>query len=191
MKLCEEQKAFIILVILVAIGIVAFVSGFFDLGGLISNLISDGVITCLGYLFLKQRATNIEKAKMIDAKKTFLEWFHFFPNKWSSLKELIKSGSIREPEINQPNTFADQIISSFEGVQAVGFKFHPRTKGKIKKIIEDLHRFGFDLRVRMRTLGGSPLDVNEAMKEFVERGEKIVNEIEKVSKDVEEALEIT
>ena len=190
MKLCAEQMAFITLIILVVICIVAFLSGFFNVGGFISNLISGGFITCFEYLFLKQRSINMEKDKMINAKKTFLEWFYFFPKKWSSYKELIESGNLREPEINQPNTIADQITSSFIGVQATGFKFTPKTKEKIETTIEDLHKFGFDLRTRMQLSTPTETRFFEVIEGFLRRGETITKSIEDLSEDLEKSLEI-
>jgi len=169
----------------IGIGVLCFIEG----------AISGAIIVFVVLKILSERLKKTQTKKdkrviMVEVKKTFRKWFYFFPSKWSIYKELIKSGSISKPEIEQPNTIADQLRFSFQDAQSVGFKFTLETKEKIEKIIDDLDKFGFDLRTRMKTLGRSPVSLNKTMSKFVERGEAIANAIKSESEDVESSLEV-
>lgn len=188
MKLCEKQKVTIFIAILLLIFWLAFVFRVIDWKALVATLVGDGSMSILVYWLLRKSASNIKEAKRIEAKEKFCEWFYFFEKKWSNYRKLIESRTIREPEINQPNTIADQMQLSFSSAKCEDFQFDPETEQKIQEIISGLHTFGFDLR---RTIQ-SPTSrhTTKAIKELVEKGEAITASIRAVSKAVEKTLAI-
>jgi hypothetical protein len=188
MKLCEKQKVTIFIAILLLIFWLAFVFRVIDWKALVATLVGDGSMSILVYWLLRKSASNIKEAKRIEAKEKFCEWFDFFAKKWSNYKGLIESGTVPEPEINQPNTIADQMQLSFSSVKCEGFLFDLETGQRIQEIISRIHAFGFDLRKTMQ----SPRNrrTAKAIKELIEKGEAITASIRAVSEAVEKSLAI-
>lgn len=184
----QRSVVFLTVMIIIAMGVYAY--GLLDLRDLVATLIGEGVVSFLVFLLLRERAMNIGQAKMIEARKAFRKWFYFFPSKWLRYEELIETVNIGKPEIEQPNTIADQLRFSFRDAQSVGFKFNSEVKETIEKIIDNLDRFGFDLRKTMDTAGLRQEYLMEVMKGFKERGRTIVRAIEDASEDVERSLEM-
>ncbi|MFB3888611.1 MAG: hypothetical protein ACE14S_03905 [Candidatus Bathyarchaeia archaeon] len=189
MNLCENQKAVILVAILAIAFLVAFAFEQIDWKGLAASFIGEGSMAILVYWLLRKNASNTKEARMVKAIENFRKWFYYFPNKWSGYRTLIQSGTINKPEVEQPNTFADQIHESLEGLKAVGIVFKPGILSKIHDVIQEISDFGYELR-RVAQLPPNRRRSTENINFLLEKGEAISKTIKAMSGAVDESLAV-